>query len=74
MADSKLRDLSTDFAVKVISIYKLKGGTQNPTLISFVFTMIFTHPTNWNLTLLQFENLFLCYFFAPSTFVAIRTL
>ena len=27
---------------------------------------------NWNLTLLQFENLFLYYFFAPSTFVAFR--
>ena len=30
--------------------------------------------TNWNLTLSQFENLFLYYFFAPSTLVAFRAL
>ena len=39
-----------------------------------VSPLLINRSTNWNLTLLQFENLFLYYFFAPSAFVAFRTL
>ena len=37
-------------------------------------TTIAIYTTNWNLSLSQFEKLFLYYFLAPSAFVAFRTL